>query len=55
LPGLKLPGLTKPLTLKIKMACLTALGILRSNMGSDIKRHEVQTSVMVLIAVAADL
>ena len=38
-----------------QMACLTALGILRWNMGSDTKRHEVQSSVMVLIAVEADL
>ena len=36
------------------MARLKALCILRWNMGSDIKRHEVQKTVMVLIAVAAD-
>ena len=37
------------------MAALKALGILRWNMGLDIKRHEVQSSMTVLIAVAADL
>ncbi len=37
------------------MAALKALGILRWNIGSDIKRHEVQSSMIVLIAVAADL
>jgi hypothetical protein len=36
------------------MAHLKALCILRWNMGSDIKRHDVQKTVMVLIAVAAD-
>ena len=35
------------------MACLKALCILRWNMGSDIKRHDVLKTVMVLIAVAA--
>ena len=38
-----------------QMARLTALGILRWNMGSDIKWHVAQKSVMVFIAVAADL
>ena len=36
------------------MAHLKALCILRWNMGSDIKRHDVLKTVMVLIAVAAD-
>ena len=38
-----------------EMAALKAFGILMWNMGSDIKRHEVQSSMIVLIAVAADL
>ena len=33
------------------MACLKALGILRWNLGSDIKLHELQSSAMVLIDV----
>ena len=37
------------------MATLKALGILGCNMGSDIKRLQVQSSMIVLIAVAADL
>ena len=37
------------------MAALKALGILRCNIGSDIKRHEVLSKMIVLIAVAADL
>ena len=37
------------------MAALKGLGFLRWNMGSYMKRHEVQISVIVLIAVAADL
>ena len=36
------------------IAHLKALCILRWNMGSDIKRHDVLKTVMVLIAVAAD-
>ena len=36
------------------MARLKALCILRWNMGSDFKRHEVQKTAMVLIAVAPD-
>ena len=36
------------------MAHLKALGILKWNMGSDIKRHVVQKTVMILIAVGAD-
>ena len=38
-----------------EMAALKTLGILMWNIGSDIKRHEVQSSMIVLIAVAADL
>ena len=38
-----------------EMAALKAFGILMWNMGSDIKRHEVQSSMIVLITVAADL
>ena len=38
-----------------EMAALKNLGILMWNIGSDIKRHEVQSSMIVLIAVAADL
>ena len=37
------------------MAHLKALCILRWNMGSDIKRHDVLKTVMVLIAVATEL
>ena len=39
-----------------EMAALKAFGILMWNMGSDIKRHEAQSSmiVVVLIPVAAD-
>ena len=33
------------------MACLKALGILRWNLGSDIKIHDLRSSAMVLIDV----
>ena len=47
--------LTKKPSGSKEVADLKTVGILIWNIGSDIKRHEVQSSMIVLIAVAADL